>query len=79
MKLKKILIEQEMDADATSAIILLFDKLSKVPSYQDAIGKLSTPMDKFVAVQKFAETLGIPNNKFNSFVQNMNNKSMEQQ
>lgn len=71
MKLKTLLENMESGAEGTATILLLFDKLKKNAQFINAINELKMPTDKYKAILKFAELLGIPESKFADFTANM--------
>jgi hypothetical protein len=75
MKLKKLLNESE----GTATILLLFDKLKRSPSFIEALNQLKMPLDKYNAIMKFAETIGITEDKFDAFMTNMKNQKTSQE
>ena len=74
MKLSKLLKEQ---TDGTATILLLFNKLQNTPTFISAINELKMPTDKYNAIIKFATLIGIPEDKFESFMSNMKNQNQQ--
>lgn len=68
----------EMNPDGTAQILILFDKLKNSPEFITAINQLKMPTDKYNAILKFAEMLGIPENKFDAFTANLKNVKQKQ-
>ena len=77
-RLKKLLenliseIETEIDPTANAAAnsILLMNKLRSNPAFMSMIQDIKLPTDKYQAIIKFAELLGVPETRFESFIQN---------
>ncbi len=71
MKLKRLL--ESDNANGIASILLLFDKLKTNSNFMQYINQITQPIDKYKAIVKFGEILGIPSSKFIDFVTNMKN------
>ena len=78
---QEILSEQGIDpkAQASANIVLLMDKLKTSPEFSQLLRELSLPSDKYKAIVKFADILGIPEQRFFDFMQNQQNQSIHNQ
>lgn len=74
MKTLKQLIEDiDPKAQASANSILLIDKLKSNPQFMGLLQQIKLPTDKYNALIKFGEILGIPKERFNDFCQQQNN------
>jgi len=73
MKLKHIMETMDVDPSGAAQLLILFNKLKNTPSFISAVEQLKMPVDKYNAILKFAELLGIPEDKFESFTVNLKN------
>lgn len=55
-------------AQASANALLLMDKLKNNPSFVQMLDKIYLPSDKYKAITKFADLLGIPEERFYDFV-----------
>lgn len=78
MKLKNILKEETDSSAGLASTLLLFDKLRKTPAFITAVNSLQGPGDKYTAILKFAELVGVPESKFDSFITNMKNSAVDE-
>ncbi len=80
MKIKDILRTLKRENAAASAnILLLFDRLQDNEVFAKLISEITLPSDKYRAIVKFANMLGIAEDKFQAFVGNMSNQKPEGQ
>jgi len=74
MKLKPILHRLLEDIDpnamASANALLLVDKLKANPEFMKGLSQLQMPSDKYKAILKFADLLGIPEDRFDDFIAN---------
>ena len=75
MKLSKIfqqILQEEIDpkAAATASSILLMQQLKTNPSFMKMLDQIELPTDKYKAVLLFADLLGIPEERFDDFMNN---------
>lgn len=75
MKLKPILnnILEEVDPNAMASAnaLILIDRLKNNAQFMKALSQIQMPTDKYKAVIKFADLLGIPDERFDDFIANM--------
>lgn len=74
LKLRKLLEEIDPKAQASANALLLMDKLRSNPGFMNMINEIELPSDKYKAIQKFADLLGIPESRFADFVQQQENQ-----
>lgn len=69
--LRQLLIEIEVDpqAQASANAVLLVQNLRSNPEVMQMLDQIYLPTDKYKAVKKFAELLGISGERFNDFMQ----------
>lgn len=60
-------------AQASANIVLLMDKLKTAPEFSELLNQLANPLDKYKAIVKFADLLGIPNERVLDFMQQQQN------
>lgn len=81
LKLKKIYEEIESGVDpkaqASANAILLMDKLRTNPAFMKMISQIQMPSDKYTAIKKFADLLGIPGERFSDFCTQQENQMTE--
>lgn len=65
-------------AQASANVILLMDKLKTSPEFSELLRQLGLPSDKYKAIIKFADLLGIPEQRFFDFIQNQENQQVHQ-
>ena len=78
LKLKNILKEETDSIAGVASTLLLFDKLRKTPAFITAVNSLQGPADKYTAILKFAELVGVSESKFDSFITNMKNTTVDE-
>ena len=68
-------IKEEIDpaAQATANSILLMNKLRSNPQFMGMLQQIKLPTDKYTAILKFAELLGITQPRFTAFIQSAEN------
>lgn len=66
-------------AQASANVVLLMDKLKTSPEFSELLRQLQMPSDKYKAIVKFADILGIPNERFSDFVQQQQNQQTHDQ
>lgn len=74
LKLRKLLEEVDPKAQASANALLLMDKLRSNPGFMEMINEIQLPSDKYKAILKFADLLGVPETRFVDFVQQQNNQ-----
>lgn len=78
MKLKPIFkrIKEEIDPNATASAnaLLLMDKLKTSEGFMKILEQIQMPTDKYKAIIKFADLLGIPTERFDDFMTNTKNQ-----
>lgn len=75
MKLRKLFEEIDPKAQASANALLLMDKLRSNPAFMRMINEIQLPSDKYKAIQKFADLLGVPESRFADFVQQQENQT----
>lgn len=75
MKLRQLFEEIDPKAQASANALLLMDKLRSNPAFMRMINEIQLPSDKYKAIQKFADLLGIPESRFADFVQQQENQT----
>lgn len=75
MKLKKLFEEIDPKAQASANALLLMDKLRTNPQFMKMLDGIQLPSDKYKAITKFADLLGIPEQRFADFVQQQENQN----
>lgn len=82
MKLTKIykqLIEEiDPKANATANSLLLMQRLKTNGQFMKMLSQISLPSDKYKAILLFADLLGIPEERFDDFMQNVKVQSNNQ-
>ena len=77
-KLKELLFEDSENdikpAMASANSLLMMDKLKNNPSFMAMLTKIQLPSDKYNAIKKFAGLLGIPDERFNDFITQQENR-----
>ena len=73
-KLRKIYEEIDPKANASANALILMDKLKTNPAFMKMIDEIQLPSDKYKAVKKFANLLGIPEQRFIDFAQQQENQ-----
>lgn len=77
--LKKNLFEEiDGKANASANSVLLMDKLRTNSQFMQMLSEIQLPSDKYRAIQKFADLLGIPEQRFIDFCQQQENLSKQQ-
>lgn len=77
--LKKNLFEEiDGKANASANSVLLMDKLRTNSQFMQMLSEIQLPSDKYKAIQKFADLLGIPEQRFIDFCQQQENLSKQQ-
>lgn len=75
MKLKKILNRLMEDVDpnamASANALILIDRLKNNAQFMKALSQIQMPTDKYKAIIRFADLLGIPDERFDDFIANM--------
>lgn len=63
-------IKEDIDpkAQASANALLLMDKLRTNPGFMKMLQEIQLPSDKYKAIMKFADLLGIPEERFSDFV-----------
>ena len=59
---------------ASANALLLMNKLKTNPSFMKMLQQITLPTDKYEAIMKFAELLGIPKERFTDFIENTQNQ-----
>lgn len=77
LKLRKIYEEVDPKAIASANALLLMDKLKTNPQFMKMITEIQLPSDKYRAILKFADLLGIPEQRFFDFAQQQDNQSKQ--
>lgn len=69
------LIKEELDQTVTASAnsLILMDKMKKSPQFMQMLQQIQLPTDKYKAIKKFANLLGIPEERFNDFCTQQNN------
>ena len=69
-------IKEDIDpkAQASANALLLMDKLRTNPGFMKMLQEIQLPSDKYKAIMKFADLLGIPEERFADFVQQQENQ-----
>lgn len=74
MKLKDVFktIKEDVDPNAMASAnaLLLIDKLKGNSQFMKELAQLQMPTDKYKAIVKFADLLGIPEERFEDFMAN---------
>lgn len=67
--------KEEIDpkAQASANALLLMDKLRKNPQFMEMLQQIQLPTDKYKAIKKFANLLGVPEERFNDFCTQQSN------
>jgi len=83
MKLKpllnKIMEDVDPNAMASANALLLIDRLKANPEFMKSLSQIQMPTDKYKAIIKFADLLGIPEDRFGDFIANMKVQSQHNQ
>jgi|JI10StandDraft_1071094.scaffolds.fasta_scaffold13502_4 hypothetical protein len=61
-------------AQASANALLLMDKLKNNPSFVQMLDKIYLPSDKYKAIKKFGDLLGIPEDRFYDFITQQQNQ-----
>ena len=77
LKLRRIFEEIDPKANASANALLLMDKLRTNPGFMKMIQEIQLPSDKYRAILKFADLLGIPEARFFDFAQQQENQSKQ--
>lgn len=82
--LKQILYEDIMQgidpaAQSSANIVLLMNRLKTSPEFSQLLSQLVNPSDKYKAISKFADLLGIPSERFVDFIQQQKNQEIHNQ
>jgi len=80
MKFRDILktLKRE-NAESAANILILFDRLQNNETFAKMLSEITLPSDKYRAILKFANLLGISEGKFQAFVSNMANQKPQEQ
>lgn len=73
MTLRSLMEEIDPKAQASANAVLLMDKLRTNSQFMQMISQIQLPTDKYRAIQKFADLLGIPEQRFIDFCQQQEN------
>lgn len=73
MTLRSLMEEIDPKAQASANAVLLMDKLRSNPQFMQMLNQIQLPTDKYKAIQKFADLLGIPEQRFIDFCQQQEN------
>lgn len=71
--LRRLYEEIGQKADAAASSILVMDALKKNSKFMSMLSTVKLPSDKYKAILMFAEILGIPEQRFNDFVNQQEN------
>ena len=74
MKLRDLFEEVDPKATASANALLLMDKLRTNSGFMKMISEIQLPSDKYRAILKFADLLGIPEARFFDFAQQQENQ-----
>lgn len=74
IKLRKIWEEIDPSAQASANALLLMDKLKNNSQFMKMLQEIQLPTDKYKAIQKFGNLLGIPEERFLDFCQQQENQ-----
>jgi len=74
IKMRTLLEEIDPKAQASANAVLLMDKLRSNPQFMQMLSQIQLPTDKYRAIQKFADLLGIPEQRFIDFCQQQENQ-----
>jgi len=69
--LKRIIEDVDPDAMSSAKALLLVDKLRSNQELMNALSQLQLPSDKYKAILKFAGLIGIPEDRFGDFMNNV--------
>lgn len=74
------ILREEIDPKATASAnaLLLMDKLKSNPQFMKMIQEIQLPTDKYKAIMHFAGLLGIPEERFDDFCNNVKIQAQEQ-
>jgi hypothetical protein len=67
---RRLLEDVDPNAMSSANALLLVDKLKANTELMSALSQLEMPSDKYKAIMKFAELLGIPQDRFEDFMSN---------
>lgn len=76
--LNKLLEDVDPNAMASANALLLVDKLKANPEFMKGLSQLQMPSDKYKAILKFADLLGIPEERFDDFIANTKAQAQSQ-
>lgn len=65
-------------ANASANAVLIMDKLRTNSQFMQMLSEIQLPSDKYRAIQKFADLLGIPEQRFIDFCQQQENITKQQ-
>lgn len=71
--LRQLYEEIDPKANASANALLLMDKLRKNPQFMKMLEQIDLPSDKYKAIMKFANLLGIPEERFQDFCTQQSN------
>ena len=71
--LRQLYEEIDPKANASANALLLMDKLRKNPQFMKMLEQIELPSDKYKAIMKFANLLGIPEERFQDFCTQQSN------
>lgn len=66
-------------AESSADVVLMMNKLSTNPEFASTLAKLKMPTDKYKAIVKFANLLGIPDERLIDFIQQQQNLQQHDQ
>lgn len=79
VNLKTLSEEIDPKANASANAVLLMDKLRTNSQFMQMLQAIQLPTDKYKAIQKFADLLGIPEQRFIDFCQQQENITKQNQ
>lgn len=71
---RKIREDIDPKAQASANALLLMDKLKSNPAFMKMLDEIQLPSDKYKAILKFADLLGIPEQRFIDFATQQDNQ-----
>ena len=71
--LRQLYEDIDPKANASANALLLMDKLRKNPQFMKMLDQIDLPSDKYKAIMKFANLLGIPEERFQDFCTQQSN------
>lgn len=73
--LKRLIEDVDPNAMASANALLFVDKLKSNAELMKSLSQLQMPTDKYKAIVKFAELIGIPEDRFDDFIRNVKAQS----